>query len=97
MRKPKQITKAEPPYEPSKAVLDRISRSVGHLGSIKRMLEENRDYSEVLIQLSAVESEINVLRKVIVQDYIDQRFSEAIKNNDTESIDKLKGVIKSFL
>ena len=40
----------------TKAVLNRISRAIGHLELIKRMVEEGRDCSEVLIQLSAVKS-----------------------------------------
>ena len=38
----------------TKAVLNRLSRAIGHMESIKRMVEEGRDCSEVLIQLSAV-------------------------------------------
>ena len=38
----------------TKAVLNRLSRAIGHLESIRRMVEEGRDCSEVLIQLSAV-------------------------------------------
>ena len=42
----------------TKAVLNRLSRAIGHLESIKRMVEDGRDCSEVLIQLSAVKSAI---------------------------------------
>lgn len=43
----------------TKAVLNRLSRAIGHLESIRRMVEEGRDCSEVLIQLSAVKAAIN--------------------------------------
>ena len=43
----------------TKSVLNRLSRAIGHLESIKRMVESGRDCSEVLIQLSAVKSAIN--------------------------------------
>ena len=49
----------------TKAVLNRLSRAFGHLESIKRMVEDGRDCSEVLIQLSAVKSAINNTGKVI--------------------------------
>ena len=52
----------------TKAVLNRLSRAIGHLESIKRMVEEGRDCSEVLIQLSAVKAAINNTGKVILQD-----------------------------
>ena len=43
----------------TKAVLNRLSRAIGHLESIRRMVEDGRDCSEVLVQLSAVKSAIN--------------------------------------
>ena len=45
-------------HENTKAVINRLSRAIGHLESIRRMVEEGRDCSEVLIQLSAVKSAI---------------------------------------
>ena len=36
-----------------KAVSNRLARAIGHLESIKRMVEEDRDCSEILIQLMA--------------------------------------------
>ena len=54
----------------TKAVLNRLSRAIGHLESIRRMVEEGRDCSEVLIQLSAVKAAINNTGKVILQDHI---------------------------
>lgn len=40
-------------HENTKAVLNRLARAIGHLESIKKMVESGRDCSEVLIQLSA--------------------------------------------
>ena len=51
----------------TKAVLNRLSRAIGHLESIRRMVEDGRDCSEVLIQLSAVKAAINNTGKVILQ------------------------------
>ena len=54
----------------TKAVLNRLSRAIGHLESIRRMVEDGRDCTEVLIQLSAVKSAINNTGKIILQDLI---------------------------
>ena len=40
-------------HENQKAVLNRLSRAIGHLEKVKRMVEEGHDCSEVLIQLAA--------------------------------------------
>ena len=40
----------------TKAVMNRLSRAIGHLESVKRMVENGRDCTEVLVQLAAVRS-----------------------------------------
>ena len=40
----------------TKAVLNRMARLIGHLQSVRRMVEEGRDCSEVLLQISAVDA-----------------------------------------
>ena len=55
----------------TKAVLNRLSRAIGHLSAVKRMVEQNRDCSDVLIQLSAVNSAIKNVSKIILQDHIE--------------------------
>ena len=52
----------------TKAVLNRLSRAIGHLESVKRMVENGQDCAEVLIQLAAVKSAINNTGKLILKD-----------------------------
>ena len=40
----------------TKQVLNRMNRAIGHMESIKRMVEDGRDCTEVLIQIAAVRS-----------------------------------------
>lgn len=61
------------------------------------MLEENRDCSDILIQLSAVKAEIAGISKVILKDHIDHCIVEAVKENDEEAIEKLKGAIDHLI
>lgn len=39
-------------HENTRAVLNRMSRAIGHMESIKAMIEDGRDCSEVLIQIA---------------------------------------------
>ncbi|WP_461257625.1 metal-sensing transcriptional repressor, partial [Treponema sp. R80B11-R83G3] len=48
-------------------------------GSGKKMVEEGRNYSEVLIQLAAVRSAVNNIGRIIMQDHIDHCVAEAVK------------------
>jgi len=80
-----------------KSVLNRLSRVIGHLEGIKRMVDEDVDCSDILIQLSAVRSAINSTGKIILSDHINHCLIHAYEENDTEVIDKLNDAIDKFL
>lgn len=80
-----------------KTVINRLSRTIGHLESVKRMVEDNRDASDVLIQLSAVESSIGSTARVIIKEHFKHSINHAAKHGDDESIEKLYGIIDKFL
>ena len=84
-------------HENTKAGLNRLSRAIGHLESIRRMVEDGRDCSEVLIQLSAVKSAINNTGKVILQDHIQHCLVDAIESGDMETIEELNKAIDRFI
>ena len=84
-------------HEHTKAVLNRLARAIGHLESIKTMVESGRDCSEVLIQLSAVKAAINNTGKVILHDHIQHCLVEAVETGDTEAIEELNRAIDRFI
>ena len=51
-------------HEHTRAVVNRLSRAIGHLEAVKRMAEEERDCSELLVQLAAVRSALTSTGKV---------------------------------
>ena len=81
----------------TKAVLNRLSRAIGHLESIKRMVEDGRDCAEVLIQLSAVKSAINNTGKVILKDHIEHCLVDAVETGDHKAITELTEAIDRFM
>ena len=81
----------------TKAVLNRMSRAIGHMNAVKKMIEDGRDCSDVLIQLSAIKSEITGVSKVILKDHIDHCIVDAVKDNDEDAIENLKGAIDKLL
>ena len=84
-------------HEHTKAVLNRLSRAIGHLESIKKLVENGRDCSEVLIQLSAVKAAINNTGKVILQDHIQHCLVDAIESGDMKEIEELNKAIDRFI
>ena len=84
-------------HENTKAVLNRLSRAIGHLQSVKRMVEEGRDCSEVLVQIAAVRSAIDNTGKVILQDHLKHCIVEAAQEGDQQAIDDLCQAIDKFM
>ena len=84
-------------HEHTKAVLNRMSRAIGHMNAVKKMIEDGRDCSDVLIQLSAIKSEITGVSKVTLKDHIDHCIVDAVKENDEDAIENLKGAIDKLL
>ena len=81
----------------TKAVLNRMARLIGHLQSTKRMIEDGRDCSEVLIQLSAVDAAIKAVGRIILKDHIEHCIVDAIKEGDEQAIENLNKAIDQFL
>ena len=84
-------------HENTKAVLNRLSRAIGHLESVKKMVEDGRDCSEVLVQIAAVRSAINNVGKVILQDHIQHCIVDAVEEHDQEAIENLCQAIDKFV
>ena len=81
----------------TKAVLNRMSRIIGHMESTKRMVENGRDCSEVLIQLSAIESAINSVSRVILKEHLSACIIDAVKRDDMEAIEELNKAIDKMI
>ena len=78
-------------------MLNRISGVAGHLNAVGKMVENGRDCSEVLIQFSAVKSEIVYVSKLILKDHPDDCIVGTVKENDEEKIRQRKEAIDSLL
>ena len=81
----------------TKAVINRLSRAIGHLNSVKRMVETGRDCTEVLMQLAAVQSALSSTAKVILKDHIEHCIMDAVGENDTNALEELNAVIERYM
>jgi len=84
-------------HENTKAVINRLSRAIGHLQSVKRMVEEGRDCTEVLVQIAAVRSAIDNAGKVILQDHLRHCVVDAAREGDQQAIDDLCKAIEKYM
>ena len=78
----------------TKAVVNRLARAIGHLESVKRMVESGRDCTDVLVQLAAVRSALNSTAKVILKEHMEHCIADADAGDESqlhalnEAIDK---------
>ena len=63
-----------------KKITNRLARSIGHLESVKRMIESGQDCSDVLIQLAAVKAEINGELDELIDALVTADQAEKLKN-----------------
>mgnify|MGYP000355893545 CR=1 FL=1 len=81
-------------HENTKAVLNRMSRAIGHMEAVRTMIEDGRDCSEVLIQIAAVRSAINNIGKIILEDHINHC---VVETGDTQVLKDLEEAINKFI
>ena len=84
-------------HENQKAVINRLSRAIGHLEKGKRMVEEGYDCSEVRVQLAAVRSALDNTGKVILKDHMRHCMVDAVAAGDQEAINDLIAAIDKLI
>ena len=80
-------------HEQTQAVMNRLARAIGHLESVKKMVENGRDCSEVLVQLAAVQAALTAASRVILKEHIEHCIVHAAKTDNQEAIAELNRAI----
>ncbi len=84
-------------HENRQAVIHRLSRAIGHLEAVRKMVEEDRDCSDILIQIAAVKSAVNNIGKIVLQDHIRHCIVDAVQTGDEKSLEDLADAIDHFV
>ena len=84
-------------HESKKNVVNRLARAIGHLEKVKRMVEDDCDCADVLIQIAAVRAAIENTGKVILQDHIQHCIVDAVEEGDDQAIASLCAAIDKFM
>lgn len=80
-----------------KKIVNRLSKAIGHLESVKNMVLRDEECSDVLIQLAAVRSEINNTGKEVLKNHISHCIIDAVEEGDMEAIEQLNKAINMFV
>ncbi|MBM3213553.1 metal-sensing transcriptional repressor [Candidatus Poribacteria bacterium] len=78
-------------HKKTQQVARRLARIEGHVRSIRQMVEEQRDCSEVLIQVSAVRAALEAVGRLLLEDHFESCIVSAIQEGDHhEAIEEFK-------
>ena len=81
----------------TRSVSNRLARAIGHLEAVRKMVEDGRDCSEVLIQLAAVRSALNSVGRIIMTDHMEHCIVDAIEEHDQSALDELNRAIDRLI
>ena len=87
-------------HKSDRDILIRMNKIIGHTNSIKKMIEDHRDCSEILIQIAAVKSALNIAGKILLKDHISSCLVDALQSDEVtrvNSITNLNEAIDKFI
>jgi DNA-binding FrmR family transcriptional regulator len=80
-----------------KKVVNRMARVIGHMKSVKTMVEDDRDCTEILLQIVAVRQALTNCGKVLLSDHVQHCVKEAVVHQDYKSVDDLFKAVDKFI
>ncbi len=83
--------------EEYKLLDNRLKRIEGQVRGISRMLEENAYCTDILTQVSAVQSAISAFAKELLASHIKGCVTEDIKNDRFETVDELVRTVEKLM
>lgn len=83
--------------EHNKKIINRLSKAIGHLESVKRMVEDDRDCADVLIQLAAIQAALKNTGKEIIKEHIEHCIFHAVQDGNMQALDEFKQAIDKLL
>ena len=83
--------------EYKKKMLNRLSRAIGHLQKVRKMVEDDYDCNEVLMQLTAVRSALAGASREIANEHISHCLTEAIEHGSYQELEDFKLALSKLL
>ncbi|MFT9599885.1 metal-sensing transcriptional repressor, partial [Mesobacillus sp.] len=73
-------------HKQRKQVVNRLARIEGHVRSIKEMANEERDCSEILLQIAAVRKALDSTAKVLLKDHLESCVVDAVHHGNQDKV-----------
>ncbi|TKH41536.1 cytosolic protein [Paenibacillus terrae] len=69
-----------------KQIVNRLARIEGHGKAVKKMTNEGRDCSEVLLQIAAVQKALDNAAKLLLKDHLESCVVDAVHHGNQEKV-----------
>ena len=84
-------------YRNKKAIMERLADVAAQLETSRRMVDNDLECSDVLLQLARVKADLNEIGAVLMQTYISECIPRVVKAHDTEKLEALNTAIGQFV
>ena len=64
----------------------RLSKAIGHLNAVYKMVDEKKYCIDILNQLKAVQSALDKTAEIMLKDHLNTFVVEAVQNNDSQRV-----------
>lgn len=79
-------------------VIKRMNKIIGQLNGVKRMIEQDRDCPDVLLQIASARSALGKLGLMITEDHMEHCISDSFpKGKGQQSIASMSKAIKQMM
>ena len=82
--------------EEQRKLNNRINRIIGQLNGIQTMIEDNRYCGDILIQIGAVESALQSLGYVILEEHMQTCVADGVRQGDTQILSEAVELMKKL-
>ena len=72
----------------------RLNRIVGQVNGVKNMIDENRYCGDVIVQLSAIESALKSVERIVLKNHLETCVVDEIRAGNDEIVDEAMDLIK---
>jgi CsoR family transcriptional regulator, copper-sensing transcriptional repressor len=84
-------------HKQRKNARDRLMRAEGHLRGVIKMIDEEKECPDILIQIAAVKAALAKAGVVILEDHLEHCLVEAVKSGDIEpQLEELKEALEKL-
>lgn len=93
----KMITEEKRTKEQNETYTKRLNKIEGQIRGINKMVNNNRNCEEVLIQIAAVTKSLKSLGQELLKSHMETCMVEDIKNNKLESINEVMDLFRKLV